>query len=314
MTELARPHRHQAVIAVTFALIAVGLLASCGSDNDNVGISSEPCNAAMAEAAAVDDMRDTVEDVDPAILACSTIDDFAAAIANNPGAVEVDARTWLGNRCADTAAPVITQSALCREFAAETAPIIVDSPSSPPVAIDPAVASAAACVEYIPIGAFVGDTKASDLWNFIGQDVAALDGLCAQLAVDDPTLIASFAAALDAYNEASSNDAAPATSSSTAPATQPPVAETPTTGAAPAPPPAGMPNVVCLDLQQAQNRIQAVTGVFYSRSVDATGAGRNQIVDSNWIVVAQDPSPGTLIGEGDAILAVVKDDEVGSLC
>lgn len=67
-----------------------------------------------------------------------------------------------------------------------------------------------------------------------------------------------------------------------------------------------MPNVVCMNLQAAQDFIQSETGVFYSRSEDATGAGRSQLIDSNWIVVAQRPAPGTPIGEGDAVLSAVK--------
>ncbi len=66
-----------------------------------------------------------------------------------------------------------------------------------------------------------------------------------------------------------------------------------------------MPAVVCMNLQTAQNAIQAA-GVFFSRSADATGAGRMQVLDSNWIVVGQQPSPGALVGEGDAVLSVVK--------
>jgi len=69
-----------------------------------------------------------------------------------------------------------------------------------------------------------------------------------------------------------------------------------------------MPNVVCFNLQDAQDEIQE-SGVFYSRSVDATGQGRRQIVDRNWIVVDQSPAPGADIGEGDAVLTVVKEDE-----
>ncbi|MBY3986862.1 hypothetical protein J2W54_004887 [Rhodococcus fascians] len=60
-----------------------------------------------------------------------------------------------------------------------------------------------------------------------------------------------------------------------------------------------------MNLQSAQNAIQAA-GVFYSRSADASGEGRMQVNDSNWIVVEQDPAPGVLIGEGEAVLSVVK--------
>lgn len=66
-----------------------------------------------------------------------------------------------------------------------------------------------------------------------------------------------------------------------------------------------MPDVVGMNLQAAQDHIQTL-GVFFSRSEDATGAGRAQVLDSNWVVVAQTPEPGVLIGEGDALLYVKK--------
>ena len=66
-----------------------------------------------------------------------------------------------------------------------------------------------------------------------------------------------------------------------------------------------MPDVMCMNLQQAQDTIQE-SGVWLSLSEDATGQGRMQLLDSNWQVVGQNPAPGTLIGEGDAVLSVVK--------
>ena len=75
-----------------------------------------------------------------------------------------------------------------------------------------------------------------------------------------------------------------------------------------------MPNVLCMNLQEAQDEIQD-RGVFLSRSQDATGQDRFQINDSNWIVVDQSPSVGTRIGEGDAMLSVVKIGEsTGGAC
>jgi len=74
-----------------------------------------------------------------------------------------------------------------------------------------------------------------------------------------------------------------------------------------------MPLVVCMSLQEAQDEIQD-HGVFFSRSEDATGQGRSQLIDSNWQVVAQSPDPGTLIGEGDAVLQVVKYGEQPNPC
>ncbi|MDG3012274.1 hypothetical protein G4X40_19215 [Rhodococcus sp. D2-41] len=71
-----------------------------------------------------------------------------------------------------------------------------------------------------------------------------------------------------------------------------------------------MPDVMCMNLQDAQDLIQQ-HGVFYSRSRDATGKGCHQVLDRNWVVVQQSPSPGTPIGEGDAVLSVVKKGEPG---
>ncbi|PPJ29398.1 hypothetical protein C5F51_12965 [Nocardia nova] len=96
-----------------------------------------------------------------------------------------------------------------------------------------------------------------------------------------------------------------------APSTEAPPAQAPSsapaaTQAATVP----MPNVVCMNLQAAQDLIQKA-GVFFSRSKDATGAGRMQVLDRNWVVVAQTPAPGVPIGEGDAVLSVVKKGEPG---
>lgn len=87
----------------------------------------------------------------------------------------------------------------------------------------------------------------------------------------------------------------------TTPAVQPAPAMTTTAAAAPA----IMPAVVCMNLQAAQNLIQSA-GVFYSRSQDATGKGRAQISDRNWVVVSQTPAPGSPVTEGQAVLSVVK--------
>jgi len=75
-----------------------------------------------------------------------------------------------------------------------------------------------------------------------------------------------------------------------------------------------MPDVVCMNLQAAQNEIQD-QGVFFSRSEDATGASRSQILDRNWVVVRQTPAAGQPIGEFEAVLYVVKIGEsTGGVC
>jgi PASTA domain len=89
-----------------------------------------------------------------------------------------------------------------------------------------------------------------------------------------------------------------------APASVAPSTDAPVVTAAPTPT-ALMPNVVCMNLQDAQDLIQE-QGVFLSLSQDATGEGRMQILDANWQVVSQFPAAGTPIDEGDAMLDVVK--------
>ncbi len=60
-----------------------------------------------------------------------------------------------------------------------------------------------------------------------------------------------------------------------------------------APPVKGtVPNVVCLDLQKAQDTLQAA-GFYLLASQDATGQGRNQVVDRNWVVVSQSAPAGS---------------------
>ena len=109
------------------------------------------------------------------------------------------------------------------------------------------------------------------------------------------------------------------TTTTAAPTTEPPTTPSSTTTTTEPPPERNllggddpedrlMPDVVCFDLQAAQDEIQD-RGVFFSRSEDASGDGRRQLWDRNWVVIDQDPAPGTPIGERDAILYVLKDDE-----
>jgi membrane protein implicated in regulation of membrane protease activity len=66
-----------------------------------------------------------------------------------------------------------------------------------------------------------------------------------------------------------------------------------------------------MNLQDAQDLIQE-NGVFFSRSDDATGEGRMQVNDSNWIVVGQTPEAGSPVTEAEAVLSVVKIGEPNS--
>ena len=76
------------------------------------------CDVAFSEAAAIDDMHDAVEDLDRAVVDCVSLDDWAAASAANPGAIEagVDPFEFLGNRC-DSGQGLATTS-LCHELLA----------------------------------------------------------------------------------------------------------------------------------------------------------------------------------------------------
>jgi hypothetical protein len=75
-----------------------------------------------------------------------------------------------------------------------------------------------------------------------------------------------------------------------------------------------MPDVTCMDLQSAQDRIQELTDVFFVDSQDATGQGRSQVIDSNWQVVSQRPIAGADIGDTPPMLSVVKFGEEPDLC
>ena len=90
--------------------------------------------------------------------------------------------------------------------------------------------------------------------------------------------------------------------------TPPPVTVTVTVPApaAEAPRPAkvvDMPDLVGVGLQEAQDRMQALFGnpLLVTFSHDATGAGRQQVLDRNWKVCSQNVAPGTRITEDTRI-------------
>jgi hypothetical protein len=68
-----------------------------------------------------------------------------------------------------------------------------------------------------------------------------------------------------------------------------------------------VPNVVGMDLQSAQ---ELLFPRLRTTSEDATGQGRRQFVDRNWVVVRMDPPAGTLVPRfTDITLYVVKPGE-----
>jgi hypothetical protein len=64
-----------------------------------------------------------------------------------------------------------------------------------------------------------------------------------------------------------------------------------------------MPSLVGAGLQEAQNRIQALTGdqIFLTQSHDATGAERLQVLDANWKVCSQNIRAGAKITKDSQI-------------
>jgi hypothetical protein len=58
-----------------------------------------------------------------------------------------------------------------------------------------------------------------------------------------------------------------------------------------------MPNMVGVNLQEAQDGIQALTGskIFFTKSHDASGRARHQILDRDWKVCGQNVKPGATI-------------------
>jgi hypothetical protein len=78
------------------------------------------CEVAMAKAAAVDEMQDTVSDLDDAIRACKTVGEMQDADGKYPTALDGGpADTVARNRCKSE--PALADSAICRSFAPSVA-------------------------------------------------------------------------------------------------------------------------------------------------------------------------------------------------
>ena len=114
-------------------------------------------------------------------------------------------------------------------------------------------------------------------------------------------VIAMFSTALIAILAAATTPSAPGAPSTSDGAVSPPAG-------APQPEPTAsaftMPNEVGANLQKAQDDIQRTSGnpLFITRSEDATGAGRHQILDRNWKVCSQNVPTGTNVDQSVAIV------------
>ena len=130
-----------------------------------------------------------------------------------------------------------------------------------------------------------------------------------------PAGIVLVAMAVSVAGCSSGDSAAPAptvTVTEPAPAA-PSVAATPTLQ--PSTPPVEVPTAaqatitvppgIGLDYQQAQDLWRGV-GLSVMPATDATGANRIPVLDSNWVVLAQDPAAGAVVPAGSSITATVK--------
>ena len=73
--------------------------------------------------------------------------------------------------------------------------------------------------------------------------------------------------------------------------------------------PGRLPNLMCFDLQEAQDSLQTA-GFWKFTTEDASGEGRNQVVDRNWTVVGQRPGPGPNMPKStEILLRALKDDD-----
>ncbi len=107
--------RRRTSLAVLLApLAAIALAAGCSDDNgDSDSEPSSDCEAAMQEAAEVDNNEQSITDIDPAISACPDVATFVSVSENYPDALQGnDPQTFISDRCADSA-----QGAICDEIA-----------------------------------------------------------------------------------------------------------------------------------------------------------------------------------------------------
>lgn len=143
-----------------------------------------------------------------------------------------------------------------------------------------------------------------------------LAGCASGTSSDSPTTSEIVASEEGTPGKAATPQPAVTEPAATEPATA--VAATPeptTTDVAPAAPEAvtlfTMPDVVGQNLQYSQDSLQAL-GSYVMDQTDASGLGRMQIDDSNWVVCSQDPAPGSAVPISTVVtLSAVK---IGEAC
>jgi hypothetical protein len=121
----ARGVRMFAVVLVVSVLVACSDADDGGDEADPQGgrevgivedVYSEQCGLAVGQAAAIGAMEDSVEDLDPAIVACEDLDELRNATDDHPTALDgVDLETFVTNRCMYSEDDAVTAGAICAE-------------------------------------------------------------------------------------------------------------------------------------------------------------------------------------------------------
>jgi hypothetical protein len=194
-------------------------------------------------------------------------------------------RYWDGQQWTDHNAPMTAQPAEVSQ------PVAVAQPAevSQPVAVaQPAAPSGAA-----PVPGLVSDAPARPWWKmkrFIIPAVAVAGIIGISVAAN------------------AGGGGTPVAQPSTTPSQTPAVEQSSTPDATVAAT-FVMPDVVGANLQEAQDSLQAL-GSYLMDQTDASGAGRAQLVDSNWKVCTQEPVAGTEVAVDAMVkLGAVKTDE-----
>lgn len=95
-------------VALLLAAVVVVVVAADAA----YGPSLTPCEREFRDAARISDYEDSVSDLDGAIRACQTVNEWTLAAAKHPGAIDGPARPFLLNRCQH--APELRETALCK--------------------------------------------------------------------------------------------------------------------------------------------------------------------------------------------------------
>ena len=86
------------------------------SDSPDELVVTAACDQSFSVAASVDPMSDTVEDLNPALDACKSVEEWVMAARRHPAAIQADPRLFLNNRC-DFGGRAVKESFLCQVLA-----------------------------------------------------------------------------------------------------------------------------------------------------------------------------------------------------